>query len=580
MYSPIPGLLVEDYHWFTPTIVVPPVEESPTSATYAAEHAKMYRTPVYQVELSSPLRPTSSLLFSTVFWDVWQSGGGNPILVPLDLFSQVELDQARAPLSTFRFQLIDPKGSYTATHSIADGIIGYIIRLNAGFWDIQWAGDVSDPVNNVRLFTGIVTEAPNFHNGVYTILARGMMAAAQQVQVFAGAQTRLTSSINSSLTTIPVADTSGFDSASVSDPKFALIDDEILTYQGKTTATLENVSRGGETIDVFGTLTNFPYAVPPRIKDGQAAAHSLNATVSELVSLGRLIGIATVGGASNHSNGGTNDIHPMDLFSNVLTSTSLKIGLGEGLPIELNDTEIATARAAIGSSVQFRYLDNKEIPLKEFVERLAMDCAGYPTEDAYGRVGFRLFPTESDFNPVDHITDADILDTPEWADNAEQLINTVVYHYDHIPGTDEYTSTFYYRDAALIAIHGRELPLHIFSKGIRSRFQEFLPGTKSWFDYTAAFLTAASRRHLARFGVSLNVLRIKTILQKNLLRVGDDVQGTFTNVPDRTSGTTQIINRPFHIVGMKLDFTTNTIDMDLMEHTDYIPPFMVDPIFS
>jgi len=463
---------------------------------------------------------------------------GHKILKPLSLTRQAEIERGRFALSTFIFILQDI--GKIATAVVSAGLQGLPCVLRAGFYEIQWS-------ESTIIFTGIITEV-EYIGGAYKVTARSPLVNGLDKIIFKGAQTRLSAAMTSSDTTATVVDAGQFDDAAnlpQSKRRNFLVDNEIIVYRGKTGTSFTSCIR----------VTTFPFFVPPGFPDTVSVAHNSGAPVREMVGMMALT-------ADNDEVAGTiNDQHPIDYLTTILTDTDTKrgIGLSGGF---VNTEELASVRTALGSTLRFRFLESDGSNGKDFLEKeIYLPLAAYPTEDERGRIGIKLYGSGISPSIAGTVEDGDIVDDPRWLRNAEKQINTVIYHYDHNPLTNEYTSTYKYQDTTLLAQHGRELQLEIFSKGIRSFFQF---GSQQWFTATASFLTAAAQRHIARFGNKAPVVRARTIFSKQLLEVADDIRATFNNVTDLNTADRQIINAAMEISRMDIDFTHNVIEMELL----------------
>lgn len=461
---------------------------------------------------------------------------GNEYLEVISLERRVDAEFCRFPLSTLIFALTDVSSDVTST--LTDGIAEWDCAFHAGFWDLAWAS------NSVQLFQGIITEF-QFNAGRYEFTARSPIAVAQDKFIFNGALAVLTSSLSNSGTSISVDDASAFATPTEDHPGIVAIDNEIIEYTKRTDTSLTGGVRVG---------TSSTYAVPPIIAGSESVVHASASSVRELVQLGRM--------TASNDDAGTNDIHPIDLLEMVLTEDNVKIGLGQR-GVSVNSTQLAAARTALGDDLKFLFLMDEPVNAKGFLEQeIYLPCAAYPTENGAGEIGIKLYQAAADASSVDTLTDASITELPMWLRNAEKLINMVTYHYDYNPITQEFMSTFEYRDSDLIAQHGRELPLIIYSRGIRSAYTS----GDTWFGSTAAFLTDASQRHIARFGQISPVLSVKAIFAKNLLETADDIEATLTNAVSVTGGTRDLTDAPAEIIAMVHQFTDGLIDMEVLSY--------------
>jgi hypothetical protein len=509
------------------------------SASYDTELAESARTPIYRVVIDGTISVCTS-------WPVGKEDLGPEILEVLSLDRRVEAESSRFPLSVLSFLLHDIDNE--ATDIVANGITGLTCKFYAGFWDISSSG------NLVLMFTGIITEV-EYRSGSYQVIARSPMAAANDKLIFDGAETFLTAAITSADTTLTVKDTAAFaDPAGATNPwgDFAVtlnIDEEYLFPTGRTGTSFTGVTRIGANL----------YAFPPQVANSQSVAHTTQSVVREYVLLGDLDG--------DNDDGSANDIHPVDLLEAVLGSGTAKYELGSAF-VTANATEFAAAKSTLGSNLKFLFKLGRAESAKSFMEReLYLALAGYPRENNLGELGIKLFQSTAAASPVGTITDDDIIDFPRWIRNAERLINTVILYYDYVPSIDQFMSSFSYQDATLLAEHGRELPLIIYSKGIRSSYTATGPGL-TWFGATAAFLTSVSQRWIARFGNKSPVFAVQTVFSKQLLEVGDDVTVTFSNVVDIDGGEIGIADKTCEIISMRHNFTSGLIDMELLAYPE------------
>lgn len=165
-------------------------------------------------------------------------------------------------------------------------------------------------------------------------------------------------------------------------------------------------------------------------------------------------------------------------------------------------------------------------------------------------------------DPADSITDASLVERPKWLRNAEKITNRVVYHFDYMPPTDKFASTFECRDNAAIAAAGREITLEIFSKIIRSRYSTAINAT--WFDMTARMLHDRAKAILERFGTRAPRISAVTNMHKHLLEVADDCTATFDQVLNLDNGEREIEDAPFEIASMVQDYRSNVIEFELL----------------
>lgn len=484
------------------------------------------------------------------FCTSWPANGediGQEILGDFDLTLGVEADRCRLPVTTLEFDLIDL--GTAATSFIRQDIFGYRVDLLQGFWSIPWT---ANPSNFLQRFSGRISDM-SYQGGRWRILARGHIAAAQDKNLFSGASSRLASGITNVANSLTVTDASAFGSGFDLPQRLRgalLIDDEIMIYRSQSGNTFNDVLRSGAE----------GFAVPPRA--GASVSHSAGATVREIPKLGDLTEENDQLGVSQ-----IDDLHPMELLQTMFEASG-KYGFGEAA-VRYDGDEMNAAKAVLGPDLQYRFMLDDPVNAKRFIEEeFFLTFPGYPKETALGEISLKVFsPDPALQSPpgsfAASLTDADILETPQWIRNSEKIMNKVVVHYDYMPDTREYTSQFIYLDETRIAQQTHEITLEIFSKGIRSEY--FNTGaTQQWFKETSQFLLQMSQRWIDRFGGISPLIRVPATLRNNLLELGDDVQCTFTGAIDMGFGTRTITNESFEVVGVRFSNRTNRVELDLL----------------
>jgi hypothetical protein len=478
-------------------------------------------------------------------------------LLPVSFERKIEMEYSRFPLNTLTTRIKNQTGT-TALFLAAS--TGATCRFDGAFWDL--------PGIYIPWFYGQVTDVV-VDEGDYVITSRGHIELALQGLLFNGGRSRLSNDVNAFLTDWPIESEFGFSNVDTNEISYAVCENEIVIYHGTRPGLLLSLIR-----------SSVPFAVPPLLADSEAVAHSKGAEVRELVHLGRLHN-------SNHSVGGFNDLHPVDLLTAALTAGSsafntysAKAQLSRNLGLSFEGNSIITSRAAIGPDAQMLFMDDESSTAKDFIEKeILLPWGLYASENANGQIVILPYPRESDFSPVggvnsgyDQIDDNHTLSVPAYDKAAETRINQVHYYGDYNPVTREYGKLWKFIDDNLLREHGKSLPLEIYSKGIRSYFDEAslgLGGSRVWFWDTERALLAAAGRHLSRFGSRGSVLRVETILRDHIYECGDDVTGIFANVPDEVNLTVAAFSRPTRVVGITTDFEKNTVTMQLMEHTSF-----------
>jgi hypothetical protein len=175
---------------------------------------------------------------------------------------------------------------------------------------------------------------------------------------------------------------------------------------------------------------------------------------------------------------------------------------------------------------------------------------------------FPAFPP----NSVDTITDSHVVDRPRWLRNGEYAYNHVIYYYDYMPPTDTFASVFDYKDQSLIDAMGKDMPLVIYSKGIRSRFFFVGGGTFCWFDATERFLMNRAEAYIQRFGREAPVIGATTLYKKHLIESADDATVTFDQVVDLSTGARSISNAKVEVSALRRKYDKHVVDFEFSKY--------------
>lgn len=459
-----------------------------------------------------------------------QSGDdlGLEILVPLSLDRKAYVEDCKFALSTFTFEIQDPGGIATAL--LTNNLVGYRCDLYAGFWDLDWED------NRIVLFIGILSEMEHEERR-YKFIARSPMAAATDKILFAGAATRLVDTVNDTATTFHVEDASDFEPNSTGS-----LGRRTVQVGDNDSARLYDFYGRGElgdgTWNISSLVRTQPYLVPP-FTTGAAIGHDADSPVHEVPYI--------------------EQSHPATVFSNVIQAYDGKRGIA-GSGVFVISGNQASATDQLGEDVRFQFLFRDSLSAKRFLEEeICLPCAAYPIENNAGFVGLKVFPAAGAVGD-DTLGDADIIQRPQWLRNAQRIVTTVIYHYDYMPTTDKYLGIYTYRDQGLINAIGREITIEIFSKGIRSLYDE-----------TATFLQERARAHVDRFKLGAPVITLVASWRKSLLELGDDVRTNFSDIPNLPAGTIGVTSAPAEIVGTRHRFLDGVVELELLS----VPPTII-----
>ncbi len=299
---------------------------------------------------------------------------GTALLEMGELFYQSLIEKSEAPLSRLTFTLNDTASVISAM--VAAGVIGYKVRLYAGFYSLAFS-------EFTQLFGGRISEIT--HDGTrFRFTCQSYLSFAQEKIVFNSAATTLLLAVNDIETTFIVADASQFpDAQSVpqSYRQLIMVDSEMCEYRGRSQGS--GFSTSAWNLQQVVRSSQFGYPLPPYF--GGPAVHGNNRLVRHLPKKGQLV--------PETSQADEPWMHPIRLAQDTLNNIGNQ-GVGESV-IPLNFSSWSDAQADLGPTLQFRYVFSEGMNGKKLLESICRDVGGYLIQSGDGGLGIKLYPFAS-----------------------------------------------------------------------------------------------------------------------------------------------------------------------------------------
>lgn len=393
----------------------------------------------------------------------------------------------------------------------ATAVVSALIGLQCTFYMGEWGGDWTAAA---VLFVGIVREFTLADNGYAITVASPIVLADKEL--FNAGKSTIVTGISAGDLAVVVADASDFE-----DTGDLLIESERIHFSIRndngTNWTLGGLTRG--------------------ISGSTPTSHAAGIAVSELFILG--------------------PAHPFDILATLLAGdASRKTGLG--MAAYINVANLAAEKTSVGATLEMAFEITKGEVAKNWIEReILTPMASYPYETNLGLISVKAFGGVS--STVGGISDADSIARAGWRGNYPKRVNKVSYLYNENAVSNAFESSILVQDDGLIARDG-EFPLTIPAAGIRAALTD-----------TADLLEDRSRAMIARFGLQLPAIAVRTLFQKLTLQVADDVAVTFAQLIDLSSGHIGLVDAPCEIIGVTIDFQNANVEFQLLAH----PPIFI-----
>lgn len=299
---------------------------------------------------------------------------GTALLQLEELSYQALIDKSESPVARLVFSINDTASVISAL--VATGIIGNKVRLYAGFYNLALA-------DFTQVFGGRISEitedGPRFR-----FVCTSYLSFAQEKIIFNSAATVSLAAVSHTDVTFRVHDASQFPDAQSmpqSLRQLVVIDTEMCEYRGRSQGSGFSTAAWNLTEVVRSAEIGYP--LPPFF--GGPAAHGVNRLIRHLPKAGNVV--------TETSQAAQPWMHPMRLAQDGLNNVGNQ-GLGESI-ITLNPTSWNNAQAALGPTLQFRYVFSEGLNGKRWLESICRDVGGYLIQFGNGSLGIKLYPFAS-----------------------------------------------------------------------------------------------------------------------------------------------------------------------------------------
>jgi hypothetical protein len=475
--------------------------------------------------------------------------------IPTGIAAQIEPDKGRSSVGAITFVISDQGGE--VTRLIGEGIGGDTVTFEGGFHDIQGeefgtfltgtvesykevrggyeitARDAGTLLNrslfevaSTKLTVALTPYSSDMYRHFVAIVIGGQTIYfpaenSYDPTTFAGYLDALYGSGNWSYTSTAITfigtQITGADTSFFRSPSALLLDEEFISFTGKTATTFTTLTRG---------------------ENGSTqAGHGIGTAAKEIIHLG--------------------PDHPMDILLAIYTDTD-KAGLS--IDSTLVDTDTLDAIKAAYPDWQMEFWIDKRTNAKTFIETEIMaPLALYPIVKGNGLLSVKQYAAPTDADVVETITHSCIAREGKngppiisWDGNFDKTINHVIFRYDYDPITDAFKSYQEDTDEISISEFG-ERTITIFSKGLRSD----LTGTDE-------LIADRIQAYLERYSRTAPIVKVRTFLQKHLIEPGDIVSVTSDLLPNRFTHARGVTDSLFEVIDRKIAFNQGYVDLALL----------------
>lgn len=443
-----------------------------------------------------------------------------PLLyTPQGAGAQITISEGRASLSHVSFGLLDKDGQITRLAAFTQ-LAGRQVTIEAGFLGMAEA-------DYVAVFTGRVLDYTLANDNVTWQFQTTSLLVDQRKNIFRAA-TFLTAATTAVAAAINVKGTTDFPAAT-GGVLYLRIDDEVVSYTGKTATTFTGLLRGQ-----LGTV---------------AAAHAINAAV---------VNLAVLQG------------NPITLALQILTST----GLGTngpydvlpacvGLSIDQTLVDIARfeqERNRWVNSLTFKFEESETTSGKAFLEeQIYTFTNAYPIEDNKGRISMKVYAPPLPTGILESLDDTNMTGPPTFKGNvlANNFFNEVDLQYDFDFLSGGFLSRTLFEDANSQVTFGTPGNPNVRTASYSSRGMRTAITLQNRIDRFGS-------RFLKRFAIPSPVLNVRTLFKKTLVEVGDIVAVTSAFIPNLATGKMGLANQLMEVVERAPSFETATFTFTVL----------------
>lgn len=428
--------------------------------------------------------------------------------------SQITVDEGRSSIGSIKFSIIDKDGE------VRDLLSKYTVQnkkvtVTTGFIEL-------DESDYVRQFVGkVLTYTLESDNVTWTFEAIDLWKQANS-QIMT-AVTSLTAGMNSGQSTASVVGAAPF-AAATGTEFYIKIDDEVMSYTGKTATSFTGLSRGA-----LGTA---------------AASHSSGVEVVNFIVL--------------------ND-NAINIVLRILTSTGLGTnGPYDDLPasagLGIDQSEIAVTRMEQERNrwlqafdFQFEFAEKEDA--KQFVEKeIYRFINAYPIIDNEGRISTRVYTPPLPTQTVEEFTDDDLVGAPTWQGNImdRYFFNEIDIQHDFNFTTGKFDKRTIAEDSTSQVTFNEVKTLKIDSRGLRTSV------------IGQAKINTITLRFLRRFGNPTPIIGAKTFMTKRIVENGDIVLLTSSHIPNLDNGQMGVTAQMMEAIQIGSDFKRGSVRFTLL----------------
>lgn len=435
------------------------------------------------------------------------------LTVPNGAGSQITPDEGRASLGSMTFSLLDYNTEITYLAFLYQ-LGNRIVTLKQGFQDL-------DESEYVLVYTGRILDYTLINDNVYWQFQVVNLLKDERKDIFR-AFTKLTAPATGIAVTLTVEATALFPTATAG-VLYLKIDDEVISYTGKTATTFTGCSRGQ-----LGTV---------------AAAHSADAQVVNLV---RLTG------------------NPLTLALQILTSTGAGtngtydvLPACAGLAIDQDNIDVErfeSERDRWVTNVTFLFEEIEKMNGKVFLEQqLYTFSNAYPTTTNAGKISVKVYSPPLPSSIAEPLDDDTLIGPPSYQGNVLEryFFNEVDASYDWDFRTHTFLSRSLYENTDSQTEFGSADNPEIRTRTFLSRGLRTATTGQSRINRTF-------ERFLRRFSVPSPILGARAFFSKRLLESGDVLPLTSAFIPNLATGRMGIDSMLVEVINASPDYNQAT----------------------
>ncbi len=441
------------------------------------------------------------------------------LTMPQGAAAQITVDEGTSSLASVNFGILDKNGEITKLLFLYKPMENRMVTIKSGFAGL-------DEADYALVFTGRVLDYMlESDNVVWTF--QGVTLLTDEKQNIFEAFTALSTPTGSGSATLNVANTASFPSATAG-VCFLRIEDEVISYTGKTGTTFTGCSRGQ-----LGTV---------------ASSHAIDAQVTNFL---QLIG------------------NPFTLALQILTSTGLGtngaydvLPACAGLAIDQALVDVARFERERDRWIPtwaFTFLEGEKVDGKKFLEEQIFTFTNaYPFTTNAGKIAAKIYAPPLPTSIAEELTDDTLTAPPTFQGSvgSQYFFNEIDISYDYNFLSKEFLTRSLYEDSTSQVAYGRTTTRTLESRGIKVGI-----GTGQMPQLRVDNFAV---RFLKRFSVPAPILQANALFSKRLLELGDVLPLTSAFIPNLDTGEIGITAKLMEIIAADPKFDSSTQDYTLL----------------